>query len=57
MKCNIGYKERYFRIIAGIILIALTYTHQIGNWGWWIGILLLVTGLIRFCPAYLLFKR
>lgn len=56
MKCNVGYKERILRVIVGVVLISLTTTDQIGSWGW-IGILPLATGLMRFCPAYLLFKR
>ncbi|MGC3872501.1 YgaP family membrane protein [Halomonas sp. GXIMD04776] len=51
MKPNVGNVERGIRIAAGLILIALTLTSVIGWWGW-IGIVPLITGLFRFCPAY-----
>ncbi len=51
MKLNVGGADRALRIIAGVVLIALTLMNLIGPWGW-IGILLLATGLFRFCPAY-----
>ena len=43
-------------IVAGIglILFALLSAHPLHNWGW-IGVPLLVTGLIGWCPAYLPF--
>lgn len=51
MKVNEGGVDRALRIVAGLVLIALTLTGAIGAWGW-IGLLPLVTGLIGFCPAY-----
>jgi hypothetical protein len=54
MKANVGGIDRVLRIVAGIVLIALTLMNVIGPWGW-IGVLLLLTGLFRFCPAYSLF--
>lgn len=51
MKANIGSVDRSLRIIAGLILIALTLTGVIGWWGW-LGLLPVATGIIRFCPAY-----
>lgn len=54
MKFNVGGIDRLLRIILGLVLIGLTLAGQIGLWGW-IGLLPLVTGLVRFCPAYLPF--
>ncbi len=54
MKFNVGTPDRILRVIAGIALIALAATGTVGAWGW-IGILPLVTGLFKFCPAYTLF--
>ncbi len=54
MKANVGGIDRVLRIVAGIVLIALTLMNVIGLWGW-IGVVPLVTGLFRFCPAYSLF--
>jgi hypothetical protein len=51
MKVNVGTVDRLLRIIAGIILIALAAMGTIGIWGY-VGIVLVVTGLVRICPAY-----
>ncbi len=55
MQCNVGKTDRTIRILAGIVLIALAGTGVIGNWGW-IGIVPLLTGTFRICPAYWIFK-
>lgn len=51
MKSNVGGVDRIFRIVIGLVLIALAATGVVGWWGW-IGVLPLLTGLFRFCPAY-----
>ena len=51
MQANIGTIERALRVIAGLVLIALSLFGVIGLWGW-IGVLPLVTGLFSFCPVY-----
>jgi len=51
MKANVGKLDRALRIIAGAALILLAVTQVIGPWGW-IGIVPLLTGVFRFCPAY-----
>jgi len=51
MQCNVGNTDRILRITAGSLLIILAISGVIGPWGW-IGILPLITGLFRFCPAY-----
>jgi Protein of unknown function (DUF2892) len=51
MKCNVGTMDRAIRIIAGLVLIGLAATGTIGMWGW-IGIVPVLTGVFRFCPAY-----
>ncbi len=53
MQANVGGIDRALRIIAGIVLILLALTQTIGPWGW-IGVVPLLTGLFRFCPAYTL---
>ena len=54
MTANVGGVDRIARIVVGLALIVAALT---GLLGWWalIGIVPLVTGLIRFCPAYLPF--
>ena len=53
MKSNVGGLDRILRIVAGLALIALTLTGQIGLWGW-VGLVPLGTALLGFCPAYTL---
>ncbi|MFM2447636.1 MAG: hypothetical protein RIS44_86 [Pseudomonadota bacterium] len=51
MSANVGGIDRMLRVLAGVVLLALTLTGQIGVWGW-IGVVPLATGLFGFCPAY-----
>lgn len=51
MKANVGGIDRILRILAGLMLIALTLMGTIGAWGW-IGVVPLITGLFSFCPVY-----
>ncbi len=54
MKFNVGSTDRVLRIIAGLVLIGLAATNTVGIWGY-IGIVPLLTGLFKFCPAYAIF--
>lgn len=51
MNSNLGQADRLLRLVAGIALIVLNLTGVIGIWGW-IGIVLVATALINFCPIY-----
>jgi hypothetical protein len=51
MKLNIGSADRVLRIVAGLVLVGLTITNYIGVWGW-LGLVLLATALINWCPLY-----
>ena len=53
MKTNEGSIDRALRVVAGLVLIALTLTGVIGVWGW-IGVVPILTGLLGWCPAYTL---
>ena len=53
MKTNEGGIDRMIRIVAGLALIGLTATGNVGAWGW-IGLVPLATGAIGWCPAYTL---
>jgi len=53
MKVNVGSIDRIARIVAGLVLIALAVTGTIGVWGY-IGVVPLLTGTFRVCPAYTL---
>ena len=54
MKTNVGGLDRILRILVGLVLIALAATGTVGAWGW-IGIVPILTGTLRWCPAYLPF--
>ncbi|MGK0393926.1 MAG: hypothetical protein ACJA0B_002109 [Alcanivorax borkumensis] len=53
MKTNVGNTDRLFRLVLGVVIIALGVVFQ----SWWgaIGIIPLFTGTMRWCPAYLPF--
>ena len=47
---NIGANDRIVRIVLGLIIIAAGVYFQ----SWWgaVGLILVVTGLVRWCPIY-----
>ena len=51
MKFNVGGVDRMLRIVVGLVLIALAATGTVGWWGW-LGVIPLLTGMMRFCPLY-----
>ena len=51
MSANVGSIDRILRIVAGLALIAWAAFFNGPVWAW-IGVLPLVTGLLRICPAY-----
>lgn len=53
MKANVGSTDRITRIVAGVAILAAGYYFR----SWWglIGLGPILTGIIRFCPAYLPF--
>jgi hypothetical protein len=51
MQTNIGLVDQVIRIVSGLALIVLFATGVIGSWGL-LGLVLLATGLLRFCPLY-----
>ena len=55
MKCNVGPGDRWFRILGGLfVIIVLGYFFK----SWWalIGVVLVATGIFRFCPLYVPLK-
>ena len=54
MKLNVGGTDRIVRIVAGLALIGLTLTGNIGVWGW-LGVVPVATGAIGWCPPYAIF--
>ena len=51
MKVNVGSFDRIARIVGGLALIGLAAAGTIGPWGY-IGVVPLLTGFMRVCPAY-----
>ena len=51
MQPNEAGFDRILRIVAGLALIGLAATGTIGLWGY-LGVVLLATGLIGWCPIY-----
>ena len=56
MKANVGSVDRVLRIVVGVVLIGLAATGTVGVWGY-IGIVPLLTGVLRTCPAYSLLGK
>jgi sulfite exporter TauE/SafE len=54
MTANVGGFDKIFRIIAGVVVIALGLIYS----SWWglLGVVFLGTGLLNFCPVYSLIK-
>ncbi len=56
MRPNIGSMDRIARVILGLLLLA--YALQLGfpatgwNWVGWIGVVPILTAVVRYCPAY-----
>lgn len=58
MRPNMGSLDRIIRAIAGLALLAfalgLVFPGTGWNWLGWIGVVLIITALVRICPAYTL---
>jgi len=55
VKQNMGKMDRIIRIVVGVLLVGNFFVGT-GHLASWIGLVLIVTGLISFCPVYLPFK-
>jgi Protein of unknown function (DUF2892) len=51
---NMSGYDRVFRILLALFLITFSISGQIGNWGWIVGLVLLVTASLARCPMYAL---
>ena len=54
MRLNVCGIDRFLRVTIGLVLVGLTLSGKIGVWGW-VGLLPLLTGVFKFCPAYAIF--
>lgn len=48
---NVGSPDRIARLVIGALLVILALTGTIGVWGW-IGVVLIATAVLNFCPIY-----
>ncbi|ALR90673.1 MULTISPECIES: YgaP family membrane protein [Clostridium] len=48
MKCNVGRTEQIIRIAIGVSIIIIGLYFR--NWWGIIGLIPIITGLIRYCP-------
>lgn len=59
MQINIGSTERMIRLIAGVVLVLLPFIADLTTaWTWVsmiVGLVLIATGVLRFCPAWAIF--
>ncbi|MFE3839494.1 YgaP family membrane protein [Pseudogemmobacter sonorensis] len=59
MQINIGTPERIARLILGIVLVVAPFIFGFPTvWTWIsviVGLVLVVTGALRFCPAWSIF--
>jgi hypothetical protein len=53
MKINIGTLDRIVRLILGCAILGAGYYYK--SWFGLIGLLPILTAVVRFCPAYLPF--
>jgi len=51
---NVGSLDRILRIVIGAAMIILSLMGTIGIWGW-LGLVLVVTAFMKFCPIYGIF--
>ena len=58
MKANVGFLDRFIRLFLGVVAIGMAVANIVGApWNMvlgGVGAVMLLTGLIKFCPAYTL---
>lgn len=55
MKNNMGKVDRIIRVVVGLLLVGNFFVGT-GHVASWIGVVLIATAALGFCPAYLPFK-
>lgn len=51
MTSNVGGIDRFLRVLVGSAMVLAASNHLIGDWGY-LGVIVLTTGMLRFCGAY-----
>jgi len=54
MPKNMSGYDRVFRLLLGMFLVAFAISGRIGNWGYVIGLVMLLTATVSRCPMYAL---
>ena len=53
MTCNVGNKDRLARFVLGLVILGTGYSYH--SWFGLLGLVLVVTAALRWCPLYLPF--
>ncbi|MDF2859218.1 MAG: hypothetical protein K0Q87_5069 [Neobacillus sp.] len=56
MKKNVGVTDRMIRLVLGVLLLGLFLLEGNVKYFGLLGVVLILTAVIRFCPLYPLFK-
>lgn len=48
---NVGVNDGFIRLFVGLVLLTFVFFGPQISWGW-IGIIGVVTGVLRWCPIY-----
>lgn len=51
MNRNVGVVDKVLRIATGVVILELTSLGLVASWGY-LGLLLVLTGVARWCPLY-----
>lgn len=49
---NMSGTDRVFRIVLGLFLVAFAISGKVGDWGWIVGLVMLLTASTARCPMY-----
>jgi hypothetical protein len=50
---NVGSLDQIIRLVLGAILVSLVFVGPQTPWGW-LGLILIATGVINFCPIWMM---
>ena len=54
IKCNIGETDKTIRWILGLVILIIGFVYR--SWFGLIGLVLIITDIIGFCPLYTILK-
>ncbi len=56
MKANVGVTDRMIRLVLGVLLLGLFLLEGNVKYFGLLGVVFILTAIVRFCPLYPLFK-